>query len=256
MNETLRLLVELQKLDSQILATHTKIEAADARMSAELGSLQAAQDARDNALKEHNALETQRRDRERAIEEVNEKLRKVRQRGAEIKTNKEYQAHLKEIEAIQAEVSRCEDELLAVMERLDESAKAVREKEAVLTIEKEQQGEARKAIEQQKTGLETDLASLRQQRKALADILDDGTYRRYMDIIKLGRGLAVVEARQEICQGCNLHIPPQLFVEIKANTEIIQCPQCRRFLHYVRPEEAPKTGEDVNDTAGRSGHLQ
>ncbi len=256
MNETLRLLVELQKLDSQILATHAKIEATDARMSAELGSLQAAQDVRDNVLKEHNVLETQRRDRERAIEEVNEKLRKVKQRGAEIKTNKEYQAHLKEIEAIQAEVSKCEDELLAVMERLDESAKAAKEKEAVLTIEKEKQGEARKAIEQEKTGLEAGLATLRQQRKNLADTLDDGTYRRYMDILKLGRGLAVVEAKHEICQGCNLHIPPQLFVEIKANTEIIQCPQCRRFLHYVRPEEAPKTEEGLNGTAGRPEHLQ
>ncbi len=256
MNETLRLLVELQKLDSQILATHAKIEATDARMSAELGSLQAAQDVRDNVLKEHNVLETQRRDRERAIEEVNEKLRKVKQRGAEIKTNKEYQAHLKEIEAIQAEVSKCEDELLAVMERLDESAKAAKEKEAVLTIEKEKQGEARKAIEQEKTGLEAGLATLRQQRKNLADTLDDGTYRRYMDILKLGRGLAVVEAKHEICRGCNLHIPPQLFVEIKANTEIIQCPQCRRFLHYVRPEEAPKTEEGLNGTAGRPEHLQ
>ena len=40
-------------------------------------------------------------------------------------------------------------------------------------------------------------------------------YNEYMKVLKACGGLAVVEARDEICQGCNMNIPPQMFVEIK-----------------------------------------
>jgi uncharacterized protein len=41
-----------------------------------------------------------------------------------------------------------------------------------------------------------------------------------------------VEARNESCSGCFMSIPPQLFVNVKKNTEIITCPHCSRILYY------------------------
>jgi predicted nucleic acid-binding Zn-ribbon protein len=47
----------------------------------------------------------------------------------------------------------------------------------------------------------------------------------------------VVEARDEICQGCNMNMPPQMFVELKKNAEIIQCLQCERILYWKEKSE-------------------
>jgi len=46
-----------------------------------------------------------------------------------------------------------------------------------------------------------------------------------------GDGVAVTTARNELCSGCDMNIPPQLYVEIRKNEEILQCPQCRRILY-------------------------
>jgi predicted nucleic acid-binding Zn-ribbon protein len=36
-----------------------------------------------------------------------------------------------------------------------------------------------------------------------------------------------------------MNIPPQLYVEIRKNEEIIQCPQCLRILFYLEADENP-----------------
>ena len=55
-------------------------------------------------------------------------------------------------------------------------------------------------------------------------------------------GLAVVEARGGICQGCRMHVPPQLFNEIQRNLDrVFICPSCQRIL-YFRVESAAANG--------------
>jgi predicted nucleic acid-binding Zn-ribbon protein len=51
-------------------------------------------------------------------------------------------------------------------------------------------------------------------------------------LLEICAGLAVIEVKDEICQGCNMNIPPQLFVELKKNEEIYNCPHCRRIIFY------------------------
>ncbi len=58
--------------------------------------------------------------------------------------------------------------------------------------------------------------------------------------MKKHKGLAVAEVIDEICQGCFLHIPPQLYVEIKLNQTIKYCPQCGRILYYKAKDKKEK----------------
>ena len=44
--------------------------------------------------------------------------------------------------------------------------------------------------------------------------------------------MGVVNVRQETCQGCFVHIPPQMFIEVQKNKEIIRCPNCNRILYF------------------------
>jgi len=44
--------------------------------------------------------------------------------------------------------------------------------------------------------------------------------------------VGVVNVRHETCQGCFVHIPPQMFIEVQKNNEIIRCPNCNRILYF------------------------
>jgi predicted nucleic acid-binding Zn-ribbon protein len=56
------------------------------------------------------------------------------------------------------------------------------------------------------------------------------------------RGVAVAEARDGMCQLCRVKLRPQMFVDLKRNEGIIQCPSCSRILFYEAPAPAATPG--------------
>ncbi len=246
-NEQLFLLIELQKLDTVILALHSKIDLMPGTIAASEGPLKKSEASFENLKQGFAAMEKKKRDREQAIEEVNQKIKKLTQRTSEIKNNKEYQAHLKEIEKAEKDLKSAEDELLDAIVSIEKSSK-------LLAADKSSIAEERSKLDVIKQEIEKAIALDRQELKKLKvarkkfieklEKLDPDIYGRYIATMKSGRGLAVVEAKNEICQGCNLHIPPQMFVELKKNEEITLCPQCRRILYYNNADVSPTEAQD------------
>jgi hypothetical protein len=54
--------------------------------------------------------------------------------------------------------------------------------------------------------------------------------KRYQLLFDRRGGMAVVEARNGACLGCNMHLPPQLFNSLFQTQEIQSCPHCNRLL--------------------------
>jgi predicted nucleic acid-binding Zn-ribbon protein len=236
-NEQLRLLIDLQKLDSIMLATRLTMDAIPASISSHEGSLKNAEAAYENAKQQLASLEKKKKDKERDIEDIKEKTQKLKQRTSEIKTNKEYQAQLKEIEKAEKELKSAEDAMLSIMDSLEGASKVIEIEKDRVTEEKAKIESMKKELEKEVLRCGEELKRLKEDRKKSIDKIDAGIYNEYMAIMKARRGLAVVEAKDASCQGCNMHIPPQMFVEIKTGNEIIHCPQCRRILYYLKPEQ-------------------
>jgi len=230
--ENIKLLVELQETDSVIIRGKNIIDSLPSKLSSAEKSFKEVQSLYEKEKAKCDILEKKKKDKEREIEDANEKIKKLKARASEIKTNKEYQAHLKEIESIEKERYAIEDEILSVMEALETAAKELKAEEAKLRAEKEKVDAFRKEVEKEIAEAEKDLDRLKARRAAIAEKIDRDIYNDYLALLKKCAGLAVVEARNEICQGCNMNIPPQMFVEIKKNAEIIQCPQCERILYW------------------------
>jgi predicted nucleic acid-binding Zn-ribbon protein len=238
-NEQLRLLVELQKLDTGILELHYKIDKLPASIAASEGPLKKAEVSFEAVKQSCAALEKKKKERESAIDDIGQKIKKLAQRTSEIKNNKEYQAHLKEIQKAEKDLKSAEDDLLDAIESLEKSAKLLTSEQARVSGERSKLEAIRVELEQTAAVEKQGLKNLKADRKKFIEKIDPDIYERYMATMKSGRGLAVVEARNEVCQGCNLHIPPQMFVELKKNDEITLCPQCRRILYYSNSESAP-----------------
>ncbi|MBF0558982.1 MAG: hypothetical protein HQL08_09400 [Nitrospirae bacterium] len=236
MIEQLRLLIELQKLDTEILALHSKIDLMPDNLAASEAPLKKAEVSFENMKQGLAAQEKKKKDREHSIDEINDKINKLKQRSSEIKNNKEYQAHLKEIEKAEKDMKAAEGELLDAIEAIEKSSKQLAAEQARLAEERSKFDVVSKELDKAIALHKQDLKKLKNDRKKFTQKLEPDVYDKYIGIMKSRRGLAVVEAKNEICGGCNLHIPPQMFVELKHNNEIVLCPQCRRILYYCNSE--------------------
>jgi predicted nucleic acid-binding Zn-ribbon protein len=234
-NEQLRLLVELQKLDSSIISFDKTIKAIPAKISTMQEPLTKAQAALDRQKKTIEDAEKKKRDKDSALEEIQDKIEKMKDRTGDIKDNKAYQAHLKEIEKAEKGRYEIEDEILALMEAVDEESKKLKEADSVLQEENRKVDDMKKQLEAEVKEAEEELQALKDKRKTFTDAIEKENYETYMTLLTSRDGFAVSRAANEICTGCNMNIMPQLFVEIKKNDRIIQCPQCGRIL-YFKPE--------------------
>jgi predicted nucleic acid-binding Zn-ribbon protein len=239
--DLIRLLIKLQDVDSRIFEKSLFIDKVPARIYEVDEPLKQANLELEKIKQKNEGLLKKKKEKEKLLEEINEKIKKTKARVADIKTNKEYQAHLKEIESSETEISKIEEEILLIMEDLDNSMKLQKEKNERVKIEVEKINTFKKQLDQEVEEYQKELSLLKEERAELGRRIDPEIYGLYMTLINTGSGIAVTRTKNEICMGCNMNIPPQLFVEIKKNEEIFQCPQCQRILHYS--EDLPQNGQ-------------
>jgi uncharacterized protein len=156
----------------------------------------------------------------------------MKARISDLKTNKEYQAYQKEIEGSEKGISAIEDMILQLMEEIDAVSKEQKVKEAAVNAEIQKIDAFKAELDTEVAKNERELALLKQERAGMVAQIAPDVYKTYMAILlDSGDGVAVTTASNELCSGCDMNIPPQLYVEIRKNQEIISCPQCRRILY-------------------------
>lgn len=237
MKDQIKHLINLQETDTSIIKKRAFIEKIPLRIFEVDQPLKQAKTELEKLRQKTESLAKKKRDKESLLEEINEKIRKMKARVSELKTNKEYQAHLKEMESFENEISGAEEEILVVMEELDAAVKLQKGKEEDVKSETERLNAFKKELEDEVRKYENELSALKEQRARLVESVDPDTYDKYMLLLRTGSGIAVTQAKNELCTGCNMNIPPQLYVEIRKNEEVIQCPQCLRILFSSESED-------------------
>ncbi len=232
LNEQLKLLVELQEVDSTILSIADKIESLPVRLEKFKAPFKEANNALQKVKAQYEALSKDRKNKELEAEEIQDKINKIKARSKEVKTNKEYEAYLKEIEGFEKEKFRIEDEILSQMENMESFAKTLQKEELKVRKAEEDLKQQEKSFEEEKTKFHAEMEMFKTKRKEFVARIDSDLYEQYMNLLKRLGGVAVVQTRNEICLGCNTNIPPQLYNDIKKNEHIFNCYYCKRFLYY------------------------
>ena len=238
MRKQLELLWELQKID----LTLKRISEERDRFPKEMKKL----DERQNIEKEKiqnekekiESLEKERRQKERHLNTEQEKIKRTEGRMFEVKTNKEYQALLNEIEAVKEATNREEEEILQILEEIDELKKDLlkREKEVTATLEKIER--ERKKIQEKMDQGDGLWKEQKERREVLSKQLESGLFKLYNTLKEKRQGIGVVSAKQETCQGCFVNVPPQMFIEVQKNNALIRCPNCNRILYWEGDKKA------------------
>jgi predicted nucleic acid-binding Zn-ribbon protein len=254
-NEQLRLLVELQRMDTEIIRRSRTIKAIPAKISTAEKPLKEAEKRLEEEQKAYQAAEKRKKAREQEVEEIEERVEKMKERAKDIKDNKAYQAHLKEIEQAEGDKFSKEDEILELMESLEAESAKVRAAEEALKGEEEKIAERKRELDAEVKEAEGGLGELKRRRAAQVKRVDPEEYDRYMTVMGRMQGLAVVRVEGEVCAGCNMNVMPQLAVEIRKGEEIFRCPQCGRILYY-EADVIQATAEAESDTGADSGAAE
>jgi predicted nucleic acid-binding Zn-ribbon protein len=166
------------------------------------------------------------------------KIAKSQEKLRAVKTNKEYQSSLKEIDDIKAINSKMEDGMLELLEKIETAEKALNENKQQSARNVEEIGREKEACQQAAAQSKIDLAALESNRDtataALAAELLDIFNRQ---LIKQGDGIAIVEVKNAVCQGCHMNIPPQMYNELQRGNSLKYCPSCERVIYWQEQDE-------------------
>ena len=228
----LELLRELQRIDLDL--KHIKEERE--RYPKEIKKLDEKKNIEKEKMQKEKErielLEKERRQKEGHLNLEQLKIKRAEGRMFEVKTNKEYQALLNEVDAIKEASSREEEEILKILDEIDELKKSLskREKEVAVVMEKV---EAEKKIIQEKMVQDDEIWKKRMERReVLTKQLESKLYKLYNTLKEKRQGVGVVSVKHETCQGCFVNVPPQMFIEVQKSNALIRCPNCNRILYW------------------------
>ncbi|RJP21467.1 MAG: hypothetical protein C4529_07520 [Deltaproteobacteria bacterium] len=234
-------LIDLQEVMSQA----RRLEEEKQRIPLEVADLKSLFEEREAkflaADQEYETLRTQRRDKEREIEEERDKVERAKAKLMSIKTNKEYYAMLKEIEGTRRTNAAREEELLALLSRYEEAEKRRGELKAELEEVTGKYRERMVDVEARMGAFDGDIGKIVSRKRQVASKLEPGLVRRFEMIFDRRDGLAIVAARNYSCTGCHMNIAPQLFNLLQREDRIHTCPNCNRIL-YFEPAEGEAAG--------------
>ena len=228
--ETLRLLYQLQKVDSGL----DELEEMKGDLPEAVNGLRTELDAVTQSLAQQELIMANSiKSRERAdldIHDFTDKLDRYKKQQYEVRSNKEYDAITKEIDfasqsildlekqfaVFENAMAAAKTEIETLKVKIDETQKVLQEKETELAaVSKENEDEELK---------------LRHEREKIVVRLKKETVARYKRIRDARDGKAVVAVRKNSCGGCHNRIPPQRLLELRTSFKLFTCEHCGRII--------------------------
>jgi len=238
LNDQLKLMIELQVLDTAIVSIADNMASLPSKLAQFEDPLKEALTLYESIKKKAETLNKKKHDKDLELDELQDKIDKLKTRSSDIKTNKEYEAHRKEIEVFENNIHKIEDEILALMEATEAFADEMKKEEEIVNKAEDEFKKQEALIEEEKKKLNAEIEMSKAKRDEFATRIDKNIYDQYMQKFERLGGLAVVQVENEICLGCNTNIPPQLFNDIKETSKTYTCYYCKRFLYYQEPPAA------------------
>jgi uncharacterized protein len=217
----------IRRLEAELQDIPKRKAELEAALTAEGGRLAAAREQLAQAQK-------RRRQNEASLQDLETRRSKYKGQLMDVKTNKEYQAMLHEIEGVEREIRGIEDKILEDMEAAETLAADVAREERLFKEAEREHATAIKDLEARSQGLQSQHVQGVAERDAVATTLPSELLERFRRVARL-RGSGVAEARNGMCLECRMVLRPQMYVELKHNEEIVECPSCSRILFYEPP---------------------
>jgi predicted nucleic acid-binding Zn-ribbon protein len=232
MKEQIKVLVKLQHLDTETV----RIKSTLNDVSKKLENLDSSLKEIEQTIKDQesvlNELTKEYRDYESDVKMNLAKNKKSQERLRSVKTNKEYQSMLKEIEDVNSKNSSIEDKMIECLERMDQTEEIIAKKKDEYSLFSDRIKSEKENIEREAGINKKKLDELDMDRKNVSGLIDSQLFKKYLVIREQQQGgLAVVPVKDAVCHGCNVNLPPQLYNELFRYDSLKFCPNCHRVIY-------------------------
>jgi len=233
LKDQIRKLVELQVMDEEIFRFKRELREKPAQLEAlkiEFGAKKVRLNDLEDKLK---AIQVVQKELELDLKVKEEGIARADASLGLLKTNKEYQARLLEIENMKADKSIVEEKILLGYDEVDAARKALEaEKAAVAQYEKEFNAK-KKQVDDDVAVIGDRLKVKESQRSRITPEVRPDYLSRYERVLKNKDGLGIVKVVNHSCGGCFMHLTEQVLNELKKYEQIITCDMCARILYLA-----------------------
>ncbi|MFB0521266.1 MAG: zinc ribbon domain-containing protein [Desulfatiglandales bacterium] len=232
MDGKLKVLLMIQSIDTRLDDIRREKEETPREIEKLGDDLDLLKKAMEQDLSSLEELKEGRRRVERELEEVEPRFKKSKARLNEVKSNKEYQAILKEIEDLKELISQKEEMVIGCMEEIEIQEKEcatnnLRWEESQREFQNKEQDSSQRMRE-----LDEELQSLSGRRGELSQQVDQDLLKRYNNLRIHLKGQVVVPVIEFVCQGCHLGIPPQQYNDLIRGDSLQSCHNCNRIIYW------------------------
>ena len=235
MKEKIDQLVELQKIETET----SSIKSLLSGVSAKIDTLDSELKAFERTIEDELSRVSERKKKYRGSESdalVNRSMiQKSQEKLGVVKTNKEYQSFLKEIEELEAKNSQIEDDMLECLDSIDEAENGIATKRDEYLRTSDRISLEKEIVRQETEQGEKKLARLNEELEKITNIVDSDLLKRYNIVKKYhANGIAIVLVKNSVCLGCNVNIPPQVYNEVQRCDSLKFCPNCQRIIYWKK----------------------
>ena len=228
----INVLVKLQYLDTEaerIKSTLNDVSKKLENLDLSLKEIEQTIKNQESVLSE---LKKEYRDHESDVKINLGKIKKSQEKLRSVKTNKEYQSLLKEIEDVNSKNSLIEDKMIECLDRIDETEEIIAKRNEDYIQLSDHINSEKQNIEHEAVIDKKKLDELDMDRKKVSGLIDSQLFKTYLMIKEQQRGgLAVVPVKDAVCHGCNVNLPPQLYNELFRYKSLKFCPNCQRIIY-------------------------
>ena len=227
-------LVELQEIEIKTGEIKSQISKVSGKLDKLDNELKAFESEIDEEEKEINDFKQKYRLCETDLQVNNTKAEKSQEKLKLVKTNKEYQSSLKEIDEIKAINSKIEDEMLQYLEKIETSEKNILKKKESNSILAEKLKKEKDIIIQESEQGRKEVAQLEEEWINISKKVDQKLLEKLSVVKEMVSGRAIAAVKDAVCLGCNMQIPPQTYNELQRNERLEFCPYCQRIIYWEK----------------------
>jgi uncharacterized protein len=249
LRDQLKRLEELQAHDAKIQELESSLKAIPVKLASTENDLARVEGLLANERQSLGETERYYGEQKGLLTEDEIQVAGAKHKLSQAKNSKEYMAAQREIEQRREGLTTREGEIAKLVEAVDAKKKLLADKATDLDALKASLAKDSDAAKARMAEIEGKIAELRAERDKLAAAVKPDVLKRYSSI-RMRRGLAVVSVRNGTCQGCNMNIPPQLFIIIQRGQTIETCPSCHRIIYWEDLMKDDKGGETPATPAG------
>lgn len=231
-------LVDLQKVDNEILAIKAELDAAPKEVETLEGEFQTLEGQRSQIIEKNEFLKQQEKRLVNEIEEDNLRIKKSKNKLMMVGNTREYHAMMREMDNLEKLNRLREEEKITLTDELQRQDEQLAEIDTNVGRISGELDEKRANLQKRVDEAEELLNGLNKRRVNAGKSVPAPVLGRYEFIRSRLAHPVIVPVHAGICSGCNISITPQSFIELQKGQQILSCPNCQRLIYWCEHFQA------------------